>query len=366
MATVLVTAGALFNSTIAMADIKKDEFGRMPDGRVVDLYTLTNRNGVEVRIISYGGIVVSIKVPDRQGRIDDVVLGFDDLAGYLKGHPYFGAIVGRYANRIGGARFKLNGVEYKLAANDGPNHLHGGVAGFDKAIWQGRIAGNSLELSYTSRDGEEGYPGNLKVRVTYTLTDLNELKIDYHAVTDKDTVVNLTNHSYFNLAGQGRGDVLRHRLSIAAGRFTPVAAGAIPTGKMTMVAGTPFDFRKPTEIGARVEAADEQLKIGRGYDHNWVLDGKPGILRRAAAVEEPGSGRRLEVWTTEPGIQFYIGNYLDGSLTGKGGRKYLHRYGFCLETQHFPDSPNRKEFPSTVLRKGAAYRTTTVYKFTVN
>ncbi len=364
-ASIILLTGCFLMVSEVRADIKKELFGKMPDGREVDIFTLTNKNGVEVRIISYGGIVVSIKVPDKQGRTGDVVLGFDNLEGYLKGHPYFGAIVGRYGNRIGNARFNLNGVEYKLAANNDQNHLHGGLTGFDKVIWAAKIDGNTLELSYLSRDGEEGYPGNLSVKVTYTLTDQNELKIDYFATTDKDTVVNLTNHSYFNLAGQGSGDILKHRLEIGASSFTPVDSGMITTGEIKKVVGTPFDFLKPTEIGARVDADDQQLKFGRGYDHNWVINGKPGTLRLAARVYEPSSGRQMEVRTTEPGVQFYIGNFLDGTLTGKENKAYKFRYGFCLETQHFPDSPNKSSFPSTVLRKGASYKTTTIYKFSV-
>ncbi len=364
-ASIILLTGCFLMVSEVRADIKKELFGKMPDGRGVDIFTLTNKNGVEVRIMSYGGIIVSIKVPDKQGRAGDVVLGFDNLEGYLKGHPYFGAIVGRYGNRIGNARFSLNGVEYKLAANNDQNHLHGGLTGFDKVIWAAKIDGNTLELSYLSRDGEEGYPGNLSVKVRYTLTDRNELKIDYFATTDKDTVVNLTNHSYFNLAGQGSGDILKHRLSIEASSFTPVDSGMITTGEIKKVVGTPFDFLKPTEIGARVDADDQQLKFGRGYDHNWVINGKPGTLRLAARVDEPSSGRQMEVWTTEPGVQFYIGNFLDGTLTGKENKVYKFRYGFCLETQHFPDSPNKSSFPSTVLRKGASYKTTTIYKFSV-
>ena len=364
-ASIILLTGCFLMVSEVRADIKKELFGKMPDGREVDIFTVTNKNGVEVRIMSYGGIIVSIKVPDKQGRTGDVVLGFDNLEGYLKGHPYFGAIVGRYGNRIGNARFSLNGVEYKLAANNDQNHLHGGLTGFDKVIWAAKIDGKTLELSYLSRDGEEGYPGNLSVKVHYTLTDRNELKIDYFATTDKDTVVNLTNHSYFNLAGQGSGDILKHRLEIGASSFTPVDSGMITTGEIKKVVGTPFDFLKPTEIGARVDADDQQLKFGRGYDHNWVIDGKPGTLRLAARVYEPSSGRQMEVRTTEPGVQFYIGNFLDGTLKGKDNKVYQFRYGFCLETQHFPDSPNKSSFPSTVLRKGASYKTTTIYKFSV-
>ncbi len=339
------------------------------DGRGVDLYTLTNVHGLEAKIMSYGGIVVSLRVPDRRGAFDDVVLGFDTLAAYLKSTPYFGALIGRYGNRIGKGRFTLNGVEYKLAINNGENSLHGGVKGFDKVVWNARsrktMNGPALELTYLSRDGEEGYPGNLSVKVIYTLTNHDELKIDYFATADKDTVVNLTHHSYFNLAGQGNGDILNHRLTIAANHFTPIDAGLIPTGEFRDVKGTPFDFMHATTIGARINQDDEQLKLGNGYDHNFVLNGKTGQLQQVATVLEDTTGRMMEVWTTEPGMQFYTGNFLDGTLTGKGGKVYRRRFGFCLETQHYPDSPNKPNFPSTVLRKGQRYRSTTSYRFMV-
>jgi len=349
--------------------VRKEVFGRTPDGEIVELYTLTNTKGMEVKLTNYGGIVVSLRVPDRQGRFDDVVLGFDRLEDYLKGHPYFGAIIGRYANRIAGGRFVLNGVSYQLTLNEVQNHLHGGRKGCDKVVWRagpGRLRqGVGVRLNYMSRDGEEGYPGNLSVTVTYLLTEENELRIEYTAMTDRDTIVNLTHHSYFNLAGQGRRDILDHLLQINAHYFTPIDANLIPTGEIRFVRGTPFDFTRLTPIGARIEEPDEQLRFGRGYDHNWVLDGPSGVLRLAARVVEPSSGRVLEVWTTEPGLQFYSGNFLDGTITGKEGRVYRHRYGFCLEPQHFPDSPNKPHFPSVVLRKGARYQTTTVYKFSV-
>ncbi len=347
--------------------VKKEDFGKTASGQAVELYTLTNANGVEVKITTFGGIVTSLKVPDRQGKLDDVVLGFDTLDGYLKGHPYFGCIAGRYANRIAKGRFKLDGKEYQLTVNNGDHHLHGGVSGFDKAVWNGREVkmknGAALELTYLSKDGEQGYPGNLSTKVIYTLTDTNELKIDYFATTDKATVVNLTNHAYFNLAGQGNGDILKHQLQINANRFTPTDETAIPTGVLQSVKGTPFDFTKLEAIGARINQNDEQIKFGKGYDHNFVLQGKADILRQAAKVYEPTTGRQLEIWTTEPGIQFYTGNYLDGTLKGKAGKVYQQRYGFCLETQHFPDSPNRPSFPSTVLKPHQTYRTTTVLKF---
>jgi aldose 1-epimerase len=349
-----------------MASVKRENFGKV-DGKNVYLYTLINRNGVEVKITNYGGIVTSLKTPDRNGKLDDVVLGFSNLEDYLKATAYFGAIIGRYANRIAGGRFTLDGVDYRLATNNGPNHLHGGVKGFDKVVWQARPlnakGGDGLVLTYLSRDGEEGYPGNLSTRVIYRLTDNNELKIDYFAITDKNTVVNLTHHSYFNLAGQGSGDILSHQLQLYADHFTPTDGGSIPTGEVRSVRGTPFDFTRPVAIGERINQDYEQLKLGRGYDHNWALNGRRGELRQAARVVEPTTGRVMEVWTTEPGIQFYTGNYLDGSLKGKGGKVYNHRYGFCLETQHYPDSPNRADYPSTVLKKGGRYQTTTIYKF---
>jgi aldose 1-epimerase len=347
--------------------VTKESFGKTSDGQNVDIYTLTNRRGAEVKITNYGGIITSLKVPDRNGKRDDIVLGFDNLDAYLKGHPYFGAIIGRYANRIAKGRFTLNGHQYALAVNNGENHLHGGIRGFDKVVWTATPLkvpnGAALRLTYLSKDGEEGYPGNLSVRVIYTLTNANELKVEYWATTDKDTVVNLTSHSYFNLAGQGNGDILNHQLLIKARRFTPTDAGSIPTGELKSVNGTPFDFTSSFRIGDRINDDDQQLKFGNGYDHNFVLDGRMGTLRQAAVAYEPASGRSMEVWTTEPGIQFYTGNFLDGTLTGKDGKVYQQRYGFCLETQHFPDSPNKPLFPTTVLRKGQRYHTVTIHKF---
>ncbi len=354
-------------SSLVEAAIKKQAFGKMADGTPIDLYVLANKTGMEVAITSYGGVVVSVKVPDRKGRLADVVLGHDTGEEYLNDPSHFGGIIGRYGNRIAQGKFSLNGRTYSLARNNGPNHLHGGVKGFDKVVWQaGEISsaeGPAVELRYLSKDGEEGYPGNLSVRVVYTLTDQNELKIDYQATTDQDTVVNLTNHSYFNLAGEGSGDILSHQLRINADRFTPVDGGLIPTGELRSVQGTPFDFSKLTPIGARIEQADEQLKTGRGYDHNFVLNGGGKTLALAAEVFEPSSGRLMEVWTTEPGVQFYTGNFLDGRVRGKSGKPYQRRTGFCLETQHFPDSPNQPAFPSTALKAGAQYRTTTIYRF---
>jgi aldose 1-epimerase len=351
------------------ADILKESFGKTADGESVDIYTLKNHRGMQVRITNYGGIVVSLTAPDRNRKFADVVLGYNDLDSYLKPpFPYFGAIVGRYANRIAKGRFTLNGEEYKLAVNNGENTLHGGIKGFDKVVWKVKQvrttpAGPALFLTYLSKDGEEGYPGNLTVTVVYTLTNNNELKIDYTASTDKDTVTNLTHHSYFNLAGEGNGDILDHQLVLKANRFVPTDAGAIPTGELRNVAGTPFDFRAATAIGARINGDDEQLKLGKGYDHTWVINGRAGSLRQAAIAYERKSGRVMEVWTTEPGVQFYTGNYLDGTITGKAGKPYPRRSGFCLETQHYPDSPNQPNFPTTTLKKGAVYRSTTIYRF---
>ena len=351
------------------ADILKESFGKTADGESVDIYTLKNHRGMQVKITNYGGIVVSLTAPDRNRKFADVVLGYNDLDSYLKPpFPYFGAIVGRYANRIAKGRFTLNGEEYKLAVNNGENTLHGGIKGFDKVVWKVKQvrttpAGPALFLTYLSKDGEEGYPGNLTVTVVYTLTNNNELKIDYTASTDKDTVTNLTHHSYFNLAGEGNGDILDHQLVLKANRFIPTDAGAIPTGELRNVAGTPFDFRAATAIGARINGDDEQLKLGKGYDHTWVINGRAGSLRHAAIAYEPKSGRVMEVWTTEPGVQFYTGNYLDGTITGKAGKPYPRRSGFCLETQHYPDSPNQPNFPTTTLKKGAVYRSTTIYRF---
>lgn len=352
----------------AQPSITKAAFGKTAEGESVDIYTLRNMHGMEARITNYGGIVVSLTAPDRDHKFADVALGYNDLESYLKPpFPYFGAIIGRYGNRIAKARFSLNGVEYKLAANNGENTLHGGIRGFDKMVWTARelktAAGPALSLTYLSKDGEEGYPGNLRVRVVYTLTNKNELKIEYNASSDKDTVTNLTHHSYFNLAGEGNGDILDHRLVLKADRFVATDANAIPTGELRNVTGTPFDFHTATAIGARINQEEEQLKFGKGYDHTFVVNGRAGGLRQAAIAYEPKSGRVMEVWTTEPGVQLYTGNYLDGTLTGKSGKPYAHRSGFCLETQHYPDSPNQPTFPTTTLKKGATYRSTTIYRF---
>jgi len=347
--------------------VSKESFGKTAEGESVDLYTLTNRNGMVAKITNFGGIVTTLTAPDRNNKYADVVLGFNDLDTYLKGHPYFGALIGRYGNRIAKGRFTLNGVEYKLAVNNGENHLHGGIKGFDKVVWTAKPMQNktsaALSLTYVSKDGEEGYPGNLTVNVVYTLTNNNELRLDYTASTDKDTVTNLTHHSYFNLAGEGNGDILSHVLMLNANQFTPTDEGSIPTGELRAVQGTPFSFLKPTVIGARIDGTDQQLVFGKGYDHNWVVSGRAGTLRPAATVYEPTSGRVLQVLTTEPGVQFYTGNFLDGTLTGKSGKVYQRRFGFCLETQHYPDSPNHPKFPTTTLRKGATYKSTTIYRF---
>jgi aldose 1-epimerase len=334
-----------------------------------EIITLKNARGMEVRVIPYGGIVTSIRVPDRNGQFDDVVLGYDDSADYRRNNgPYVGAIIGRYANRIAKGMFILDGRSYSLATNNGPNHLHGGTKGFDKVVWQPEefrnADGSGVVFRYISTDGEEGYPGTVKAQVTYTLTDNNEFIIDYAATTDKATPVNLTHHSYFNLTGATR-DVLDHELTINADRYTPIDPTSIPTGEIAPVEDTPFDFRKPMPIGARIMQDNEQLRNGKGYDHNFVLNRSGEGLVHAAHVYEPSSGRVIDVSTTEPGMQFYSGNFLDGSITGKSGRTYQQRFGLCLETQHFPDSPNQPQFPSTILRPGMEYRSRTVYAFSV-
>jgi len=339
-------------------------FGKTKDGREAHLYTLSNKSGMQVVISDFGGTVVSIKVPDRNGKIGDVVLGYDTLAGYQEGTASFGATVGRYANRIGGAKFSLDGKEYTLERNNGENHLHGG---FNKVLWDAEPAAGksaSLKIHYLSKDGEENFPGNLSVTVLFTLTDANELKIEYTATTDKKTVLNLTNHSYFNL--KESGTILDHQLTLKASRFTPVDAGMIPTGELRPVGGTPFDFRHATAIGARIEQDDAQLKLGHGYDHNWVLDASMKAQPSLAAIlYESTTGRVVEAWTTEPGIQVYTGNFLGGPPPGKGGKIYEPRFAVCLETQHFPDSPNHPDFPTTTLVPGKEFHSTTIYKFSV-
>jgi len=346
-------------------EIQKEDWGADSSGQAVSLYTLTNAAGTEAKVTDFGGRIVSLKTADRSGNFADIVLGFDNLDGYLRKNPFFGALVGRYANRIANGKFELNGHTYELARNNGPNALHGGLRGFDKVIWDSQIIdtgnGLALELSYVSINGEEGYPGTLKAFVTYSLNERNELVIDYQATTDKETVLNLTNHSYFDLTGQFAGNILDHIVTIHADRFTPVDSNLIPTGELRDVSGTPFDLRTPQRIGARIDEDYEQLKLGWGYDHNFVLNGQG--LRVIASVVEPTTGRKLEVLTTQPGVQFYTGNHLDGSVTGKGGVTYQYRFGFCLETQHFPDSPNKPSFPSTVLKPGDQFHEITIFRF---
>jgi aldose 1-epimerase len=357
----------------AKPSVTKSSFGTLADGTAVDLYTLTNSKGVEMRVTNYGAIIVSLKVPDRTGALGDVVLGYNRVDDYVKDTPYFGAIVGRYGNRIGNARFTLDGKTYTLTANDGVNTLHGGRKGFDKLVWSAtpveRADGAALQLSLTSKDGDEGYPGTLQLTVTYTLTDANALVVDYLAKTDKATPVNVTQHSYFNLAGEGVGTIDGHVMQIHADRYTPVAKGLIPTGELAPVAGTPFDFRTPTAIGARIDSPHPQMQLGGGYDHNWVINWPPGLaadkLAPVLRVTEPTTGRTLEVESTEPGLQFYTGNFLDGHHVGKSNRPYVKRAAFCVETQHFPDSPNKPDFPSTIVRPGKDYQSQTVFRFGV-
>ena len=357
-----------FERAAANNRMHKESFGKTPDGGQADLYILRNKNGMEVAITNYGATVVRMKVPDRHGKVEDVALGYDSLEGYINDKAYFGATVGRYANRIAHGRFTLNGHVYTLPKNNGDNTLHGGTSGFNKRLWKAEDvstpAAAAVQMSYLSKDGDQGFPGNMSVDVRFTLADDNSLKIEYAATSDKDTVVNLTNHTYFNLAGQGHGDVLQQQVLLHASRFTPINGDLIPTGEIASVKGTPLDFMQSTALGARINADYEQLKLAHGYDHNFVLDGKPGrkaVL--AARAYDPGSGRVLEVWTTQPGVQLYSGNFLDGTVAGKGGVKYPRRSGFCLETQHFPDSPNQPKFPSTELKAGRWFRSTTTYKF---
>jgi aldose 1-epimerase len=358
------SCGARFEASANAADdIAVEDFSS------IKLYKLKNAHGVEVHVTNFGAIITSILVPDRAGKLADIALGYHDVSGYINAvdKPYFGAIVGRYGNRIAGGKFTVDGQEYKLATNNGPNSLHGGVIGFDKVVWDAEpkvgVDGQQVVLKYLAKDREEGYPGNLQVQVTYTLNDKNQLLVDYHATTDKATPVNLTQHTYFNLKGEGNGDILGHELTLHASRYTPVDETMIPTGELAPVAGTPFDFRKSKAIGRDIEQNHEQLQFGGGFDHNWVLDGPAKQLQMAAEVYEPGTGRVMTIMTTEPGIQFYCGNFLDGRLKGKSGQAYVHRGGFCLETQHFPDSPNQPNFPSTILKPGQVYQTQTVFQF---
>jgi aldose 1-epimerase len=360
-------AGCASTKPVYTTTISHRPFGKTPDGTPVDLYTFRNANGVEVKICNYGGTVISFTAPDRNGNLADIVLGYDNLDDYIKNSPYFGCLVGRYGNRIAKGKFKLGDKEYTLAVNNEANHLHGGIKGFDKVVWNAKVVtspeGPGLELTYTSKDGEEGYPGNLQVKALYRLTSENALALQYMAITDKDTVVNLTQHSYFNLAG--KGDILGHVVMMPADRYTPVDSTLIPTGEMASVAGTPFDFRQPTAIGARINQDNEQLKFGKGYDHNWVFSKPNGQLTMLATVLEPNSGRVLEVFSTSPGLQFYSGNFLDGTIKGKGGQVYQFRNGFCMEPQHYPDSPNQPNFPSVVLKPGMLYKNTIVYRLSV-
>jgi aldose 1-epimerase len=369
IALVAVAACAPKGTSMNNATVRSDPFGTTPDGRTVELFTLTNAHGIEVRAMTYGATIVSIKTPDRDGHLGDIALGFDSLSGYLTESPYFGAVVGRYGNRIAKGRFTLDGTIYHLATNNGPNHLHGGVKGFDKEVWTGvpfqSDSGVGVAFSYTSPDGDEGYPGTLSAHVRYTLTDDDQLIVNYEATTDKATPLNLTQHTYFNLTGNASRDILDHVIQIDADSMTPVDSTLIPTGVIAPVAGTPFDFRTPTAIGARIGQDNEQLKFAGGYDHNFVLRRSGPGLVPAAHVVEPTSGRTLDVLTTQPGLQFYSGNFLDGTITGKGGQVYGHRFGFCLETQHYPDSPNHPDFPSTILRPGEEYQSTTVFRFGV-
>jgi len=354
-------------SSASAHGVQQQPFGTR-DGRPVNLYTLTNSHGVEVRVMNYGGIILSIRVPDRTGQLADIVLGHETMEGYIPNPPYLGAIVGRYANRIANGKFTLDGKTYTLPQNDGPNTLHGGLdKAFNKVVWDGEpLKGKTgVAFSYLSKDGEEGFPGNLKVKVTYTLTDANALVIDYEATTDKATPINLSQHSYFNLAGEGNGDILNHEVMLNADRFTPVDKNLIPTGELRPVKGTPLDFTTSTRVGARIDGNYDQLTLAHGYDHNWIInrnsDDKGLVL--AARVYEPTTGRVLEVSTTQPAVQFYTGNFLDGTVTGKQGHVYKRRYGLCLETQHYPDSPNHPDFPTTILKPGETFRSKTVFKF---
>ncbi|MDR3377889.1 MAG: galactose mutarotase [Verrucomicrobiae bacterium] len=368
----LAGCATIMTSSNNKSSITKSDFGKTPDGQAVELYTLRNAKGAEADIMTYGGTLQKLIVPDKDGKFADVVLGFDTLDGYtnpkyVKAAPYFGALIGRYGNRIGGATFNLEGQTYTLAKNNNGNSLHGGLKGFDKAIWTARPSvgahGPQLVLTYVSKDGEEGFPGNLEVTAIYTLTDNNELKLEYSATTDKPTVVNLTQHSYFNLAGQGNGDILGHLVYINSDETTPVDSGLITTGGFADVTGTPFDFRKSTAIGARINDPDTVLQYGPGYDHNWVINKAPGKYGLQARVVEPNSGRVLEVYSDQPGLQFYAGNFLDGSFTGKDGKVYQRRSGFAMEPQHFPDSPNKANFPSVELKPGQTYHCAITYKF---
>jgi aldose 1-epimerase len=375
--TLLILAACAGNSAsvqkaaapVKEGSVNKAVFGKTPEGENVDVYTLTNTEGMEVRTITFGGIITSIRVPDKTGKLGDVALGFNSLEPYLKNPPYLGAIIGRYGNRIARGSFTLDGKTYTLATNNRPNHLHGGNKGFDKVVWKAESFKSpdsvGIIFTHTSPDGDEGYPGKLSMRVTYTLNNKNEIAFDYEATTDKATPVNLTQHSYFNLAGEGNGDILGHVMTIHASKMTPVDQSLIPTGELAAVENTPFDFRNGFSIGTRINSTDTQMRYGNGYDHNYVIDRNGNGLAPAAHVEEPTTGRVLEISTTEPGMQFYTGNFLDGTLIGKAGKPYARRNGFALETQHYPDSPNKPMFPNTILKPGDTYRSKTVYAFSV-
>lgn len=362
------TTSTPVDSTAADSKVVKDTFGILEDGKTVFRYTLKNEHGLEMQVINYGGIITSFKVPDKNGTLEDIVLGYDSLSQYLKSSPYFGALIGRYGNRIAKGKFKIDGTEYTVAGNNNGQHLHGGLKGFDKVYWDiepvESSEGKALKLTYVSKDGEEGYPGTLTTEVIYTLTNNDEWKIDYKATTDKKTIINLTQHTYFNLTGNTSGDILGHELYLKADEFVPVDKVLIPTGKLEIVKNTPFDFTVATSVGKRINEKHPQLTNGLGYDHCWVLSSKDSV-KLAGSLYEPTSGRMMEVYTTEPGIQFYSGNFLDGTLTGKGGVAYKKHYGLCLETEHYPDSPNQPSFPSTVLEPGATYQTHTTYRFSV-
>ena len=358
---VSATLFMLTSTLTAKTIVHKRPFGRTPEGTPVEVYSLAD-DKIEVRVITYGGIIVSLRAPDRKGKLDDVVLGVDSVEKYVTQTAHFGGIIGRYANRIAHGTFELDGHTYHIPKNDGDNALHGGTRGFDKVVWAAKQIPDGIELTYVSKDGEQGFPGTLATTVRYTLTG-EALRIEYSAITDKDTVLNLTNHSYFNLKGQGNGDVLGHILKIDASRFTPVDANLIPTGELKSVEGTPLDFRTPHALGERIDADDPQLRLGHGYDHNFVVDHEPNQLAEAAEMYEPTTGRILRVLTTEPGVQLYTGNFLDGTITGKEGRVYNRRYAFCLETQHFPDSPNHPSFPTTELKPGLEFHSVTVFQF---
>lgn len=366
--TLLFNCDGQKNVSKSKLDIKQEKFGKTEDGQQVDIYTLTNANGMQVRITNYGAIVQSLTVSDRSGKTEDVVLGYDKLENYLQDASFFGCVVGRFGNRIAKGKFTLDNKEYTLATNNGPNHLHGGIKGFNKVVWDGKSVKDKesvgLKLTYLSKDGEEGYPGNLNCSLVYTLTNNNELQIEYEATTDKATPVNLTHHGYFNLSGNCKSDILGHELWINANTFTSVDSTLIPTGDLPSVENTPFDFNSPTAIGARINDENEQLKFGLGYDHNWVLNDVDGTMKLQASLYEPASGRLMEIYTEEPGLQFYSGNFLDGSISGKRGETYKHRYAAVLETQYFPDSPNQPDFPSTILNPGETYQTKTIYRFT--